>query len=501
MELDAEPGQLAMLSRHHEPVLGPGRELEVGGQVVPEHDEGVIAARFERARDAVEDPASFVMDEGRLPMERGGAIDGSAARDAQRLVPEAHAEDGDPLGKQAEQVREGARVARVTGAGGEHDGLRFTSHEVGGRRLVRLHDLGRVPESLDQLDEVVGEAVVVVYYEDSHCAPMYTNLTRGGRVRLIGLHRKGPDLAAYIEDHLSTSFDLRENTLYRYRVDLRTHVVPYLGDIPVGKLTVDDVRGWLRKLQEVGATPAAIRSARTALGRVLTGAVKEGLLVASPLGAIPWNRVTHREVRPLTTEEVDRIADVIYPRWRAAIYVAAYGGLRIGELAGLRQEDIHLASGRLAVRRAYTARNGVSEPKTAAGRRTVTLPRFVAEELAQHLLNHPPIGGFVFTTRTGGHLTSKIIHREWKLALEKAAVRLDTHFHDLRHTAASLAIASGANARSVQARLGHAKVQTTLSTYTHLFGHEDDAIAEALDREHRQVVSRSTSEERSGKFT
>src|SRR5688572_22285709 len=99
-------------------------------------------------------------------MERRGAIHGPAAGDAQRLVPEAHAQDGDPLGKQTEEVREGARVARVTGAGGEHDGFRFAVDEVGGRRFVRLHDLGRVAESLDQLDEVVGEAVVVIDDED-----------------------------------------------------------------------------------------------------------------------------------------------------------------------------------------------------------------------------------------------------------------------------------------------------------------------------------------------
>jgi len=110
---------------------------------------------------------------------------------------------------------------------------------------------------------------------------------------------------------------------------------------------------------------------------VLTGAVKDGLLESSPLSAIPWRKVVQRGVRPLTPQQVDDIGESIYPRWRAAVLVVGYGGLRIGELGGLRDEDIHLSSGRVFVRRVLSATGGVhiGEPKTAAAKRAVTLPR------------------------------------------------------------------------------------------------------------------------------
>jgi len=81
-------------------------------------------------------------------------------------------------------------------------------------------------------------------------------------VKRSGLHRRrSPALKTYIEDHFATAHDLRESTKCRYRTDLRTHLMPYLGNVAVSKLTVDAMRKWLRELQASGATPAAVTSA------------------------------------------------------------------------------------------------------------------------------------------------------------------------------------------------------------------------------------------------
>jgi integrase len=124
----------------------------------------------------------------------------------------------------------------------------------------------------------------------------------------------------------------------------------------------------------------------------------------------------------------------------------------------------------------------IGSPKTRASRRTVGLPRFVAEELAAHLADADDLDAFVFTAPQGGPLrVTGFRARVWRRATRAAGLD-GLRIHDLRHTAVALWIAAGANPKEVSARAGHASVSFTLDRYGHLYPEADTALREPPGR-------------------
>ena len=208
------------------------------------------------------------------------------------------------------------------------------------------------------------------------------------------------------------------------------------------------------------------------------------MIAQTPCRRVPLPKVEREEMRFLTPAEVAGLADAIGSRYRALVLVGAYGGLRIGELAGLRRKRVDVLRGTVTVAEIVVEVQGVlhiGPPKTRASRRTVGLPRFVVEELARHLAHLGDPAAFVFTAPQGGPLRVTAFRaRVWRPATR--AVGLDgLRIHDLRHTAVALWIAAGANPKEVAARAGHASVSFTLDRYGHLFLESDAALCDRLD--------------------
>jgi integrase len=178
------------------------------------------------------------------------------------------------------------------------------------------------------------------------------------------------------------------------------------------------------------------------------------------------------------------LADAIGPRYRALVLVAAYGGLRWGELVGLRIKRVDLLHGRVTVAEQVAEVNGrllPGPPKTEAGRRTVTLPALAAVALAEHLAQfaEPGPDGLVFPAPEGGYLGRSNFRRRCWLPATTAAGVEGLRFHDLRHSAATLALAAGANTRELMERMGHTSPAVALR-YQHVMAGRDQAIAAAL---------------------
>ena len=164
--------------------------------------------------------------------------------------------------------------------------------------------------------------------------------------------------------------------------------------------------------------------------------------------------------------------------------MAAYGGLRWGELAGLRGKRVDPLHGRVTVAEQVAEVNGQlipGPPKTEAGRRTVTLPAVAAAALAEHLAEFAEPGpeGLVFPAPEGGYLRRSNFRRRWWLRATRAAGVEGLRFHD-RHSAATLALAAGANTRELMERMGHTSPAVALR-YQHVMAGRDQAIAAALD--------------------
>lgn len=293
----------------------------------------------------------------------------------------------------------------------------------------------------------------------------------------IAAEAGGVTLAAYVEEWISTRTSpagapLRTTTAEEYRRLARTTLAP-LAEVPVRALTTKRVRTWHKEIADRGTVTTAAR-AYGLLRAVYSTAVADGLVAADPVsirGA--QNGHTGKRVEPPTTEELAVIADAIATRYRAAVLVAAWGGLRFGEMPELRSKDlVPLKIGAsqstylLRIRRAVSRTSAgflVGPPKSAAGIRDVAIPPVVAAALDAHLAEYTEPGpdALVFAARSGGHLSESSLTKVFYPARD-AAGRPDLPWHGLRHFAGTTATMAGLGLRDVQARLGHSTVNAAM---------------------------------------
>jgi integrase len=291
-------------------------------------------------------------------------------------------------------------------------------------------------------------------------------------------------LEDWLEEWWATTTNLRPSTAARDADYIRLYIGSRFASTPLAAISQRDVRAWVAELSARGLAPATVQKAYQLLGKVLGAAVDAGMLAQSPCRRVPLPKVEREEMRFLTPAEVATLADAIAPRYRALVLVGAYGGLRIGELAGLRRRRVDLLRGTVEVAEILTEVRGelfVGPPKTRAGRRRVGLPQAVVRELARHLGAPGGLDDLVFTAPQGGPLrVNGFRGRVWRPAT-RAADLDGLRIHDLRHTAVALWIAAGANPKEVSARAGHASVSFTLDRYGHLFPEADAALRDRLD--------------------
>jgi integrase len=291
-----------------------------------------------------------------------------------------------------------------------------------------------------------------------------------------------PTLAEYARTWLAER-ELATLTRQHYSQLLRDHLLPAFGGKQVTAITPAGVRAWHAGL-DTGPTQRA--HAYGLLSAVLATAVADELIQASPCrlrGASSAKR--SREPKPATLAELETIVEHTPPRFRLMVALAAWCGLRFGELAALERADIDVSNGVLHVRRGVVRTRGVVEtktPKSAAGKRTVAIPPHLLPAVREHLAEHVPArrDALLFPARGGGHLAPSSSRRWWYPA-RSAAGRPDLRFHDLRHTGAVLAAATGATLAELMARLGHSTVGAAMR-YQHAAANRDQVIAEALSK-------------------
>jgi integrase len=287
--------------------------------------------------------------------------------------------------------------------------------------------------------------------------------------------------AAYAASWLATR-KLTPRTRDEYRKILDGHLLPAFGKLALDEITAPMVRAWHAGL-DTGPTRKA--HAYGLLHAILATAVADDALASNPArirGATQVKRA--RKIRPATPPEVAAIAEGMRPAYRAMVLLAAWCGLRFGELAELRRADIDLAGGVVHVRRGVTHVAGASvvgSPKSAAGVRDVHIPPHLVPIIEGHLAEHvgPARDALLFVSPSGRHLRSDSrMHDEFRAAAAEAG-RPDLTFHGLRHTGATFAAQTGATLADLMARLGHSTPNAAM-LYQHATADRDRAIAEAL---------------------
>lgn len=262
----------------------------------------------------------------------------------------------------------------------------------------------------------------------------------------------------------------------------RLHVAPRWENVPLRRVVNGDVAAWL---SEIDRSPSIVHRAYGVLNGILKQAVKDGRLSRNPatgVDSLPRRR-TRRMRRYLTQDELRRVADASGSH-RSLVLTLGYCGLRWGEAVALKVADVDLERRRITVHRSAVEVHGqlhISTPKTDAGTRLVPLPAIVVDALRPQLSGRRK-SDLVFPGPTGDYMrrvrASAGSKSWWKTALATAGVETMV-LHDLRHTAASIAVNAGGNVKSVQRMLGHASAAMTLDRYADLF---DDGLDRLLDQ-------------------
>jgi len=290
-----------------------------------------------------------------------------------------------------------------------------------------------------------------------------------------------------------SGLDIKPKTRAGYESLLRSRVLPVFGDLPLNRITPAMVRNWIADMSTEGLSASRIKQAKQVLSAPLELAVVDGVIARSPTSGVKAPTVRRREQRFLTADQVTLLAASAEDTQDGAglvVETLAWVGMRWGELVALRRSRVQLLRRRIEIAEAATELgSGLSwgTPKTHE-RRLVTMPAFLADRIAPRLGDIPD-DGLVFTAPNGGPLRSSPFRQQiWKPAVEAAGLE-QLRIHDLRGTAASLMISSGANIKAVQRQLGHASAAMTLDLYGHLYEDDLDALAEALDRRYAAATT------------
>ncbi len=275
-------------------------------------------------------------------------------------------------------------------------------------------------------------------------------------------------------------------------------MVADLGEIWLQKLTAQQVqRFYAKKLQEDKLSTKTVHEIHEVLHLALANAVRWNLVSKNVCDLVSPPRIVSREVAPLTLEQAHTLLEHAKShRLEVLLTLAVVTGIRRGELLALRWSQVHFEQHYLLVTRTvdYIARYGYveNEPKTAAGKRRIHLPEFLIDMLKQHRKQQVEqklkFGekwedhDLVFTGLQGGYFNPRYMDKLFKKLLREAGVP-HIHFHDLRHSAATILISMGVNPKVIQEILGHSDISITLGLYSHLLPSMQDDVIEKWNKE------------------
>jgi integrase len=291
---------------------------------------------------------------------------------------------------------------------------------------------------------------------------------------------------------------LSPSTFEGYRLNMRRHVLPRLGDRTLASLRTEDVDRLIADLEADGKAPGTVRNVVVPLRKMLADAVRQGLILANPAARAdlpPAQDFVGKELSAVHTEAIRQALIELAPLdplrhepdllFVCLFDVALGTGLRLGELRALRWRDVDRERRLIRVERAYS-RQELRRPKTESGVRSVPLfPSVDAafRELAARAVErgrYAPEELVFGSMRSTPLQPSNFRQRVWDPALRLGGVDGEGYrFHDLRHTCVSRLVAAGADIKLVQAVAGHANPLITLNRYSHLL---DARITEAAER-------------------
>ena len=310
-------------------------------------------------------------------------------------------------------------------------------------------------------------------------------------------------LRQWLTDYATTN--VRPRTLEGYRGIVQAHLIPKLGSVPLSELQPSHLQHYYSNALENGRldgklgglSPRSVLHHHRVLSEALSHGVKWGLVVRNVAQVTDPPRPGRAEMAILDTAAIRRLLEtsqgIVY---RPMIHLALYTGLRRSEFLGLRWADVDLEMATLSVIQViHKLRDGrivFQEPKTAKGRRLVSLSPTAVLALRAHREKHEAdrasLGttladnALVFSQPDGSPFLPDTVSHAFAKIVRRAGLQ-GIRLHDLRHAHASMMLRRGVHPKIVQERLGHSTISVTLDTYSHVTPGLQEAAALKVDEE------------------
>jgi len=306
--------------------------------------------------------------------------------------------------------------------------------------------------------------------------------------------RTNKSIAEWMDEWLTQYLpNIEETTRIGYKTKIKCYIKPAIGDILIQSLRAEHVQKMVNDMYERGLSPKNIRDTYSNINAAMKKAVKIRLIPYNPCEGVSLPKIKKYKAEVYPPEMIHNLLDTVMGTdMYLPVLLLVTAGLRRGELLALNWDDIDFKNNILKVRRNMVrGQSGyiIKAPKSEAGVRDIHLSNDVMKELSSakvkymtDILSYGPSFqnlGFVIRQEDGSPLCPDSMSRKWRRFLESnnlPKIRL----HDLRHSNATALIQAGVNPRVVQQRLGHADVNITLNTYTHVLPEMDMDAAERL---------------------
>ena len=303
-------------------------------------------------------------------------------------------------------------------------------------------------------------------------------------------------VAEYLERWLSeyAKPNLSPRGFERYAGIIRRYLILEMGNMQLTQLKPEHIQKHYAAMQRKGLSAGTVRYHHAVIHKALQTAVKWGLLSRNAADGVDAPRSRRNDMQIWDDFEVRYFLEAAKcSPYYALFHTALFTGMRRSELLALQWRDIHLHQIYVS-RSLHHLKDGsyvFTQPKSVKSRRTIALSPSSVLTLMEHKEKqeavHTMLGiplkqdDLLFSTPEGKPLRPNTITRAWTTLATKAGVK-PIRLHDARHTHASLMLKQGVHPKIVQERLGHASIQMTLDTYSHVTPGLQEAAAEAFDR-------------------
>lgn len=298
---------------------------------------------------------------------------------------------------------------------------------------------------------------------------------------------------------------VRQNTQSAYEDLIYQHIIPYLGDVPIDKLTHDDIQqfyltqkrnGRLRLVEHYGPqlSDRVIRKLHIICHAALEKAVADKWITSNPSTGCKIPPKKQGEMQILTREELYRFLIQAREEGYYEMFLLEIStGLRRGELTALQWSDLNPKTGELRIDKQCVCVKGgieITEPKTKSSVRTIILPAPVVKILLEKRSQSNSVWMFPSPVKEDRPLDPNTVGRRFRLLLEHANCK-SVRFHDLRHTFATNALQSGMDVKTLSNIIGHVSSATTINIYSHL---TDEMKRDAAVKIERSITGKDVQE-------